>query len=395
MKRLAALLIACASLPSLADEPSRFSLSGFGTVSAVRTGSDVLGFRSSVVQDTGPGRSFDTSVDSVLGVQGSAHLTSKADITLQVVSHKGPDDSFKPQVTWSFLRTQVLPELSFRAGRMRTPFFMFSDSLHVNFITPWVRPPVEVYSLNPFSSVDGVDALYRTDAGPLDIEIQSVFGKSSLGIHGGTVKLRAIRTLNVAASGHGLTLHAGYTAANLDVRWGDQPSQNLLAALAATGNGSIADELNGTGAKASFTSAGFQYDRDHWLLIGEFARRDASHFISSAQGWYLTGGYRVGSVTPYVTYARQIETAPVTTSTVPIPALQTGLDLFNASRRNAQRTEGIGVRWDVARNFALKGQFDLIRPGPDGLGIFVSPPAGYLTPSGPIHVLSLSVDVVF
>ena len=86
---------------------------------------------------------------------------------------------------------------------------------------------------------------------------------------------------------------------------------------------------------------------------------------------------------------------PVTTSTVPIPALQTGLDLFNASRRNAQRTEGIGVRWDVARNFALKGQFDLIRPGPDGLGIFVSPPAGYLTPSGPIHVLSLSVDVVF
>ena len=140
----------------------------------------------------------------------------------------------------------------------------------------------------------------------------------------------------VAASGHGLTLHAGYTTANLDVHWGDQPSQNLLAALNATGFGAIADELNGTGAKASFTSAGFQYDRDHWLLIGEFARRDASHFISSAQGWYFTAGYRVGSVTPYATYARQLETAPVTSSTVPIPALQTGLDLFNTSRRNAQ-----------------------------------------------------------
>jgi len=73
------------------------------------------------------------------------------------------------------------------------------------------------------------------------------------------------------------------------------------------------------------------------------------------------------------------------------------MDIFNASRNNAQKTIALGLRWDVARNIAIKAQGERIYLGPDSRGIFASPsnPTDYNKPTNPVHVLSLSVDFVF
>ena len=379
------------------DVPSPFSLSGFGTVGAVRTDKDNRMFRSSTEQVSGAGTDFDPSVDSVLGVQASLILSNALDLTVQSVVRKGVADSYSPQLTWGFLRFQAMPEVVVRAGRMRTPFFMYSDSLNLNYATPWVRPPVEVYSLNPFADLNGVDALYRTPIGATDLELHVYGGQSSLDIRNGGGKLQAVRGVKAALSISSLTLQAGYARSNLSIHWGDPMFTSLNNHLIASGNDAIARDLSGDDSKGTFLSAGFQYDSDRLLMIGEYARRTVDRYTVSAAGWYFTAGYRFNSLTPYMTVARQTQTAPVTSKQSGIAPIDDLLGLFNAMRNKSQDSIAIGTRWDVTRNVAIKTQLERIRPGPGGLGIFFVDDnfRDALDPGGPVHVFSISADFVF
>jgi hypothetical protein len=399
MRRFAAPLLAL-SLgigPAVAaDSPSPFSLSGFGTLGAVRTDKDNRAFRSSSLQDSGAGTALDLSVDSVLGLQGSFKFSEKLDITVQSVVRKGRGDSYNPQLTWSFIRFLAAPALSIRAGRTRTPFFMYSDSLNLNYASPWVRPPVEVYSLNPFSDLDGVDALYRQSLGDVDLELHAYAGKSDLKLSEVSGKLRAIRGIRAALSTSGLTAQVGFAKSNLALNWGGPFFASLSSQLEASGNTQALNEISGSNGKTTFISTGFQYDQGKLLIVGEYAMRTVDRYTTNSAGWYLTSGYHFGTLTPYVTYARQHEVSTDISATTGIPRLDSTIDLFNAVRNKAQRSIAVGMRWDAARNVAIKAQLERVQPGPRGLGIFLSDDfRDNVNPGGPVHVLSLSTDFVF
>jgi hypothetical protein len=399
MKRWAAPLLAFSlgiGPAAATDSPSPFSLSGFGTLSAVRTDKDNRAFRSSTLQDSGAGTALDLSVDTVLGLQGSFKFSQTLDITVQTVARKGRGDSYDPQVTWSFLRFLAAPALSIRVGRTRTPFFMYSDSLNLNYASPWVRPPVEVYSLNPFSNLDGIDALYRQPVGDLDLELHAYAGKSDLKLNEVSGKLRAVRGIRGTLSTSGLTAQVGFAKSNLALNWGGSLFSSLSNQLEASGNTQALNEISGSDGKTTFISSGFQYDQGKLLVVGEYAMRTVDRYTSSSVGWYLTSGYHFGALTPYVTYARQREVATDISATTGIPRLDSTIDLFNGLRNKAQRSVAVGIRWDAARNVALKAQLERVQPGPHGLGIFLSDDyRDNLNPGGPVHVLTLSTDFVF
>ena len=132
-------------------------------------------------------------------------------------------------------------------------------------------------------------------------------------------------------------------------------------------------------------------------MIGEYARRTVDRYTVSAAGWYFTAGYRFNSLTPYMTVARQTQTAPVTSKQSGIAPIDDLLGLFNAMRNKSQDSIAIGTRWDVTRNVAIKTQLERIRPGPGGLGIFFVDDnfRDALDPGGPVHVFSISADFVF
>jgi hypothetical protein len=50
---------------------------------------------------------------------------------------------------------------------------MNSDFREVGYANTWVRPPIEVYGQEPLDSVDGMDVLYRTVLGPVDLAAQA------------------------------------------------------------------------------------------------------------------------------------------------------------------------------------------------------------------------------
>lgn len=392
---IATALVALTSTLALADEPSRVTLSGFGTLGLVRSDKDDFRYRSSTTQYTGAGHHFDASIDSVIGAQGSVRLAERLDVTAQAITRKTPYDDYAPQITWAYLRYRATPTLTIRLGRTTTPFFMFSDSLNLNYITPWVRSPVEVYSLNPFSELNGIDMLYRAPLGAMDLEVQGFYGNSDLSAPATTNKLKDATGIKVALAGSGINLQAGYTRAHLEMQRSDTFLRTVTAALTASGDGHVVSDLTGSDGQAEFFSAGFQWEKGNWLTIAEYVKRKTNRYIGSSHAWYVTTGYRFGQLTPYATFAQQTEDSPITSASV-APSVTPLIDLFNATRNNAQKTISIGLRWDIARNTALKGQVERISPGPHGHGIFApTTPAAYLRPSDPVHVLALSVDFVF
>lgn len=390
------LTIAVTSGAIASDSPPGFALSGFGTLGFTRSDKDNYRFHSSSTQSsTMPGQSFDPSIDSVLGLQGTAQIHDRVDFTLQAVSRQTAPYDYTPHVTWAFLHYRATPTLSIRAGRTTTPFFMFSDSLNVNYATPWLRPPAEVYSLNPFSDLDGLDMLYHTPVGSMDLEIQGLAGQSAVGTRSASGRLRNTRGIRVGLSGNGLTLQAGYTHTDLQLNWADGAYRALRASLATTGETDAIGELSGQDGKAEFYSAGFQWEKNNWIVIGEYAKRSVSRYISTAHAWYLTVGHRLDAFTPYLTYANQTQDQPAFRADV--SAAHTSLvSIYNDSRNTAQQSLAMGVRWDVARNIALKGQIERVTPAPHSRGLFPSDSlADYLRPATPVHMLSLSADFVF
>ena len=81
-------------------------------------------FAGDIRQPRGARREWTPSVDSVAGVQADWRLTPALTATVQAVSRYRHDRSYAPELAWAFLRYEPTPELSWRAGRLGTDFFM-------------------------------------------------------------------------------------------------------------------------------------------------------------------------------------------------------------------------------------------------------------------------------
>ncbi|MDD3353183.1 hypothetical protein [Zoogloea sp.] len=391
-------LLLLVSSCALADTAApRYDLTGFATLGVVRSDRDDYRFRSNLLQDSGAGSTLDPSVDSVFGLQGTGRISDTLDFTVQAVTRKQPGDTYTPQITWAFLRYRITPALTLRTGRTRTPFFMFSDALNVNYITPWVRPPIEVYALNLFSELDGGDLLYRYTLLDTALELQAMMGNSAVTIREGSSHMRNTRGLKLSLARGNLNLQFTHARAQVHVLWRDPFTQFLRTQFEASGNAGVMDELSGEKGKARFSSAGFQWEEGNWLAIGEYVQRRADRYMPDAHGWYFAGGHRSGPLMPYFTIARQTQDGPVSAAELADPRLAGLLRTFNASRNKAQASLALGARWDAARNLALKAQLERIKPAGESRGSFLTEAAttNYQIPPDTVHVLSVSLDFVF
>ena len=277
---------------------------------------------------------------------------------------------YRPRATLAFLSHALTPELTVRAGRLRSPFFMLSDTADINYNQTWVRPPTEVYGLNPFADLDGVDLLHRSRIGETFIEVHPYVGRSRVPvIGGGRARLDDLMGVRVTIEAGRLSLSAGHAKADLAVR---RSSAGYLAFIDRVGlPAALQERLSGSGADASFSSLGLQWDDGRWLVSAELARTTASAFTNSATGAYLAVGRRVGTLTPYLSLARQWQDDPLV-DPAEAGAYAAVLAPFNRSRNQAQRSVTTGVRWDFLHNAALKAEFTHVQTARDAHGTFIA-----------------------
>ncbi|MEZ5610713.1 MAG: hypothetical protein R3E45_09775 [Rhodocyclaceae bacterium] len=268
-KALWAVLAAIICSNAHATDAPELSFTGFATFGAVYTDDSEAQFIRWAVNKPSDAR-LDFGPDSILGIQTSLRLGPKSDATVQVVSSKDPMGSYSPRVTWAFLRHALTPSLTLRAGRMRAPFFMLSDSLLVNYANLWVRPPVEVYSLLPVNELDGVDLLYRTRLSGIEVEAHPYVGRSRLDLlDDSVVELRDTIGLNLAVRHNDLTLHLGHAEGKFGYQRNSGSSAALANALKTAGaeGRALSAEVSGTAGYARFDSLGFQWDNGRYILI--------------------------------------------------------------------------------------------------------------------------------
>jgi hypothetical protein len=153
----------------------------------------------------------------------------------------------------------------------------------------------------------------------------------------------------------------------------------------------------------NFVALGASYEPPSWFAMGEWSRVSGGGIIGTKSAWYVSGGYRIGKFTPFVTYGRSkadnlfdpglgVATLPPYLAE-PAGALNQGLnDTLGA--KIVQRTTSVGMRWDASKNTAVKLQFDQmqIASGSDGALANIQP--GF-QPGRKVHLFSASVDFMF
>ena len=375
-------------------DPS-LAFSGFGTIGYVETDTDV-GLYAGPGQEGGASKEGTFGVDSKIGAQINAKANNVFSGTVQAISQRNGNGNFKPAIEWAFVKAQVTPGLSLRAGRIGAPLFAVSDFRSIGYSNLWLRTPIDVYGQVPFSHFDGADAIYQDTVGSTTLTAQVFGGKSDSVANGLPVHVKKEVGVNVTAEfDNGLTLRVGRVQGKLTV---DSASVNgLLAILRQTPFASVADEMDADGKDASFTGVGIGYDQGNWVANAEFTKRKTSSYVSSTTGWEATLGYRVGKFTPYATVSQLKRDSSNVDNNIPaavpqLAPLAAGVDTVLFRQNIAQKTDSVGVRWDAWKNIDLKAQYDRVQPTAGGTGLFNR----VLTPlPSTVNVYSVAVDFLF
>ncbi|MEC7472706.1 MAG: hypothetical protein VX946_04995 [Pseudomonadota bacterium] len=303
--RVAGLAAVCLAVtPAFALEQGEHRFYGFGTVGFTQLGGEDDGRSYGIQGQTNDSWRGDQL--SNFGAQLSYGITDTLGVTVQATA-KAQQDEWKANLEWAYLSLQANDRLMLRAGRLRSPVYMYSESLDVGYSYPWLRLPDEVYSQVQVTNYEGVDAVYTM---PLS------YGSVTFQLAGGQAKNRDYyaydeqfdidygklfgASVSLASNDFG-TLRIGYVEADIKT--------DITGTVDATALGFGASEplslLNLDKEKGKFTSIGYQYDNGTWISSNEWTSRlienDGMEAIDS---FYLMGGRRFGDFLPHVTYAQ-------------------------------------------------------------------------------------------
>lgn len=361
--RLAALAragvgLACLGLGGLAPvqsaqaypltDDSRLTLSGFGTLGLVHSNQDNADFIRDISQRKGAGEGWSARTDSLLGGQLGYRFTNELNVVVQGISRHHDSGNFNPELSWAYLSYRPDPGVQLRAGRLGWDVYQLADSRYVGYAYPWVRPPVDHFGILQLNHIDGGDVTFRQPVGSDLLTLKLYAGRSDSRIYL-TPGLEADFDVDSVYGGHidyetgPWRFRASYTEVNSDVDFsGDVASEiEQIPFLNLNAN----QVLNGVFGfdQIKLYSLGALYDRGPLQLQAMFNRSQTNAHEGQIDSGFLSAGYRIDHVTPYVVIS-EVET----TSSNP-----DGSDI-------KQRTWSLGARYDVATNIALKAQFDRI-----------------------------------
>lgn len=402
--------IAIAGAPAAMAQAPTWSFSGYGTLGVAYSDNDRADYLVDAFKPSGPGytREWNPEVDSRIAGQVTATFTPRVTGVVQVIVQQRHDESWTPTVEWANVKWQVTDDLSVRAGRVVLPVFMVTDTRRVGYANPWVRPPVEVYSMVPVTYSDGVDASWRVRMGEGSTTFQLGAGRSdsrfpnASGFDAGKAEARDLWALSGTYERGALTARVNYGEAKLTIA-AFEPFFEGFRQFGPAGE-AIASRYNVKDRRVDFLGLGANYDPGSWFAMGEWAHFDTHSVVGERTAWYLSGGVRFGSWTPYVTYASLDTNSNRSDPGLPLAGLPpqvlptaAGLNaLLNQQLALApiQQTVSVGVRWDFLRNAALKLQYDQVDLGSGSVGTFGRVQPGF-EPGGRVGIFSAAVDFVF
>lgn len=402
----AALLLCAAGGAMAADDGvNPFALSGFGSVGAVHANTRDADYTASVLKPTGAGysKTWSEVADSRLGAQLDLRLDRQWSAVLQVISEKRLDGSWRPEIEWANIKYQASPELSLRVGRISLPIFLAADYRKIGYAYPWARMPVEVYDSMPISNSDGVDVSYRYNGGGVRNTTQLFYGRTDIRLAGaGRVHGRRMAGFSNTTDVGAASVRVSAVTADLSA----DLANDLFAALRQFGppGAALAAHYEVVHKRSSLVSVGANVDPGNWFLTAEFGHARSDSALGTTNTLYASSGWRLGELTPYLSFARTHPAGPTSDPGLPLAALPPALQGTAAGLNGylnlllstipGQRTVSLGARWDCLRNVALKVQADRVVTTDGSRGRLINVQPGFRS-GQPITVMSAVLDFVF
>jgi hypothetical protein len=396
---------AAALAASDSSDAPLFSFGAFGTLGVVHSSEDRADFSSTIYKPNGAGytHAWSADVDSRIGAQVTAEPTAQLSAVVQVIAEQTFDNTYKPHIEWANIKYQVTPDFSMRVGRTVFASFLFADSRKEGYAIPWVRPPVDLYSLVPISSSDGADTSYRWRIADAVNTVLATYGKSTGKLPaGGYSEARRQWAITDTIESGPTTIYVSYHEAHLTVTplniFFDALRNFDLQGIA------LANEYDQDNKRLQFFGFGGNYDPSKWFIMGEWATTNFHSALGESTAWYVSSGYRLEKLTPYLTYGAVKANSNTSDPGLNVSALPPFL-AGPASGLNAglnailgsiaiQHTISAGVRWDFMKDVDLKVQCDHTRIGKGSSGTLMQLQPDFRT-GGTLNLLSIAVDFVW
>lgn len=304
-----------------ANNLDNINISGFGSVAVGKSTNDVnyAGYDS---------ERWNVSQDSLAGIQLDARINDKAKFVAQVVANGRYDYELAVEMAYV---SYELDDFTVRAGKLRTPLFMYSDYLDVGYAYPMLRPSQELYENLIVSSYMGIDVLIPIEFEDSSLVLQPIMGIGEVNERDATygqVTLDQMFGLTAHWYIEDFTFRTSYISAQTDYENSLYTGTYIEAML--------------DNKKGQFISLGAQYDNGTLLAVIEAAETSVEGNYADTLSVSGLLGYHFGSVMPYMILN--------TVKTTDDDERASYLSSLNFKRS----AYSLGARWDFAKNIALK-----------------------------------------
>ena len=353
MKKLSVAVAVCAVLAS-SYASAEVRINGFASI---------VGGKSLDSDSTLYGYDDDISFknESKFALQLSADLHEKLTATAQIIA-RGEDD-FDATFEWAYVTYEYSDELQFSAGKMRVPFYKYSDFLDVGYAYRWVRPPKSVYGI-PFSTYEGVSVVYSSQLGDWDSTLQGFYGAfdGDIVVVGTELpaELNNLGGINWSLSYDWFSARAAYIVADTSISSEDSGLIGLVSVLSDSGLTNTANDLITEEDKTSFVGVGFSIDYENFLFDAEYTQFEVEDSILPEQSqYYASVGYRIDSVAVHFTYEDNDDKHDSSrfNTIESIPTLNSAVNGALEGLRAQSNVYTIGARYDFHPSAAFKIDF--------------------------------------
>lgn len=303
---------------------------------------------------------------NLLGLQVTGKVSERITATAQLLARS--ENDYQVDAEWAYLTWQASGNGKVRAGRLRTPLYMYSDFLDVGYSYPWISAPNEVYYL-PFNSVDGIDYYLTAALGSFDTSFQAYFGSfdSDFSFEDGTQGNASLRNQMGVAVTFGKdwwNFRAAYHQSDLTVDVFSPTLDGFVAQLEANPNFAyLAPRITIDDDQGTFAQIGLNIDTGMFVAAAEHVEFEVKEtMLAKNVRDYVMVGLRFGDFLFHVTGSKADDEIAALSAGVPASA-QTAqligtLDAIAAARNVERDVISFGTRWDVASGTALKLQLD-------------------------------------
>lgn len=287
---------------------------------------------------------------SLLGLQGSSDLSDGLSATVQIVGRG--INNFKPEFEWAFVKYEFNEKFDVKFGRLRAPFYYYSEYLDVSYAYSWITPPIEMYAGN-VTSYDGISFYYTDSIGSFDYAAYIGMGTRNVAITAGDLAA-TYDVLSVFDLNYG-DLKTKFIYSAFEVSVTSDTLQQVQDALTGLDGAFVVDEMPGY-----IAGVAAYYDPGDYYFGVEYAELRFDKDIISASDddrFLATLGYRYSDYTLHYSYASSDKTNGIekllTTSD---PRYATAKSVADAVTSD-DKTHIVGLRYDFHPNAALKFEY--------------------------------------